>query len=147
MLSDAPAMLLGGVSDLWQREILGIGPNGHDKGKGGKFLLLPPHHTDSVPKGYIAVTSRTYAVILGVRGFQTPGSGTKKTVALMKGMRIYPLSQSAHPPATVFINSIAIASGSGHSSVALRAGIRGLRQHRSPCRIRLHRDWHVAGHG
>ena len=101
---EAPAMLLGGASDLWQREILGIGPNGHDKGKGGKFLLLPPHHTGSVPKGYIAVTSRTYAVILGVRGFQTPGSGTKKTVALMKGMRIYPLSQSAHPPATVFIN-------------------------------------------
>ena len=40
-ISDAPAMLLGGVSDLWQREVIGIGPTGHDKGKGGKFLLLP----------------------------------------------------------------------------------------------------------
>ena len=39
---EAPAMLLGGMSDLWQAEILGIGPTGADKGKGGKFLLLPP---------------------------------------------------------------------------------------------------------
>jgi hypothetical protein len=32
---EAPAMLLGGIFDLWQREIMGIGPTGADKGKGG----------------------------------------------------------------------------------------------------------------
>ena len=37
-------MMLGGISDLWQREIMGIGPTGIDKGKGGKFLLLPPDY-------------------------------------------------------------------------------------------------------
>ena len=41
---EAPPMLLGGISDLWQREIMGIGPTGRDQGKGGKFLLLPPDH-------------------------------------------------------------------------------------------------------
>jgi len=46
---DAPAMLLGGISDLWQREVMGIGPTGHDKGKGGKFLLLPPDHKAPCP--------------------------------------------------------------------------------------------------
>ena len=44
-------MLLGGISDLWQREIMGIGPTGRDKGKGGKFLLLPPDHDGAVPDG------------------------------------------------------------------------------------------------
>jgi hypothetical protein len=46
---EAPAMMLGGVSDLWQREVVGIGPTGVDKGKGGKLLLLPPDYTGSVP--------------------------------------------------------------------------------------------------
>ncbi len=100
---EAPAMLLGGISDLWQREVMGIGPTGHDKGKGGKFLLLPPDHTGAVPDGYMTAKSQTYGVVLGVRGFQSAG-GTAQAVSLMKTTRIYPLSQAAKPPANVFVN-------------------------------------------
>ena len=57
-------MLLGGISDLWQREIMGIGPTGRDKGKGGKFLLLPPDHDGAVPDGYMTAKSQTYGVVL-----------------------------------------------------------------------------------
>ena len=67
---EAPAGLLGGISDLWQREIMGIGPTGRDKGKGGKFLLLPPDHDGAVPDGYMSAKSQTYGVVFGVRGFQ-----------------------------------------------------------------------------
>ena len=102
---EAPAMLLGGMSDLWQREIMGIGPTGADKGKGGKFLLLPPDHDGPVPDGYMAAKAGTYAVVFGVRGFQEQGGGTDKAVGLMKTTRIYPLSQAAKPPATVFVNA------------------------------------------
>ena len=70
---EAPAMLLGGISDLWQREIMGIGPTGRDQGKGGKFLLLPPDHDGAVPDGYMAAKSQTYGVVFGVRGFQSAG--------------------------------------------------------------------------
>jgi hypothetical protein len=101
---EAPAMMLGGISDLWQREIMGIGPTGHDKGKGGKFLLLPPDHDGPVPDGYMAAKATTYGVVFGVRGFQGPGGGTDKAVALMKTAKVYPLSQAANPPATVFFN-------------------------------------------
>ena len=69
---EAPAMLLGGISDLWQREILGIGPTGHDKGTGGEFLLLPPDHRGGVPDGYMTAKSQTYGVVLGMRGFNPP---------------------------------------------------------------------------
>ncbi len=100
---EAPANLLGGLSDLWQREIMGIGPIGRDHGKGGKFLLLPPDHDGAVPDGYMAAKSQTYGVVCGVRGFQSAG-GTAQAVSLMKTTRIYPLSQAASPPATVFIN-------------------------------------------
>ena len=64
-------MLLGGISDLWQREIAGIGPTGRDKGKGGKFLLLPPDHAGEVPDGFITAKSQTYGAVFGVRGFQS----------------------------------------------------------------------------
>ena len=94
---EAPAMLLGGMSDLWQREIMGIGPNGQDKGKGGKFLLLPPDHDGPVPDGYLVGRASTYGVVFGVRGFQVDGK-PDKAAALMKGTRVYPLSQSANPP-------------------------------------------------
>ena len=100
---EAPPGLLGGMSDLWQREIMGIGPTGRDQGKGGKFLLLPPDHGDAIPDGYMAATSRTYGVVFGVRGFQSAG-GTAAAVALMKTTRIYPLADASRPPATAFVN-------------------------------------------
>jgi hypothetical protein len=102
---EAPAMLLGGISDLWQREIAGIGPTGRDKGQGGKFLVLPPDHSGPVPDGYMSAKSQTYGVVLGVRGFQAPGGGTDKAAALIKTTRVYPLSQAGAPPATVFVNA------------------------------------------
>ena len=42
---EVPPMMLGGMSDMWQLELAGIGPPGLDKGKGGKFLLLPPGYS------------------------------------------------------------------------------------------------------
>ncbi len=103
LVIEAPAMLLGGVSDLWQKEIMGIGPTGIDKGKGGKFLLLPPDYAGPVPEGYLSAKASTYGVVLGVRGFQVDGK-PDKAVGLMKTTRIYPLAQAAYPPAMTFVN-------------------------------------------
>jgi hypothetical protein len=100
---EVPANMLGGFSDLWQRQIVDIGLTGADKGKGGKFLLLPPDHTGAPPAGYLAAKASTYAVVFGVRGFQVDGK-PDKAVALIKTTRIYPLSQAGSPPATKFVN-------------------------------------------
>ncbi|MBK5049377.1 DUF1254 domain-containing protein [Paraburkholderia domus] len=100
---EAPPMLLGGASDLWQNELIGIGPTGADKGKGGKFLFLPPDYTGTVPKGYIVARSPTYKVVFGVRGFLVDGK-PDKAVALMKSTKIYPLAQVSKPPAMTFVD-------------------------------------------
>ena len=100
---EVPAMMLGGIADLWQRSIMDIGLTGVDKGKGGKLLLLPPDYTGSAPEGYLAAKASTYRVTLGVRGFQVDGK-PDKAVALMKTTRVYPLSQAANPPAMTFVN-------------------------------------------
>jgi hypothetical protein len=100
---EVPAMMLGGASDLWQGEVMGIGPTGIDKGQGGKLLLLPPDFRGAAPSGYLSAKSSTYGVVLGMRGFQVKGK-PDAAVALMKTTRIYPLSQAAKPPKVEFVN-------------------------------------------
>ncbi|SEW52828.1 DUF1254 domain-containing protein [Chitinophaga arvensicola] len=100
---ELPAMMLGGISDMWQNELAGIGPTGADKGLGGKFLLLPPGYSGKVPGGYITLKCTTFKVSLGVRGFMQDGK-PDKAVALMKTTKIYPLSAATNPPATSFVN-------------------------------------------
>jgi hypothetical protein len=100
---EIPPMMLGGISDMWQNEIAGIGPTGEDKGKGGKFLLLPPGYSGSIPDGYMVLKCTTFSMSLGVRGFLQDGK-PDKAVALMKTAKAYPFSQASNPPAMVFAN-------------------------------------------
>jgi hypothetical protein len=100
---EAPPGLLGGFSTMWQQALINVGPTGVDKGKGGKFLLLPPDYEGEAPAGYFAAKSPTYGVWFGVRGFLVNGK-PDQAVALMKTMRIYPLARAGDPPATAFLN-------------------------------------------
>ena len=64
MLEIPPAgegVIVGSVDDAWQTAIEDVGPAGRDKGRGGKYLILPPGHRDAVPSGYIALRPETYA--------------------------------------------------------------------------------------
>ncbi len=100
---EVPAMMLGGFSDMWQTEVAGIGPTGEDKGKGGKFLLLPPGYSGNIPDGYMVLKCTTFGMLLGVRGFLQDGK-PDKAVVLMKTTKVYPLSQVSGPPAMAFVN-------------------------------------------
>lgn len=103
VIVQVPPMMLGGFSDMWQSEIANIGPTGMDKGKGGKYVLLPPDYSGAIPKGYMVLKSTTFKVVLGVRGFLQDGK-PDKAAALMKTARIYPLSKVSSPPAMEFVN-------------------------------------------
>ena len=52
--------ITGSVDEAWQTAIEDVGPAGVDKGKGGKYLILPPGYKEPVPEGYIAMPSGTY---------------------------------------------------------------------------------------
>jgi hypothetical protein len=54
------ASITGSIDDAWQTALEDVGPAGVDKGKGGKYLILPPGYKDKVPGGYIALPSETY---------------------------------------------------------------------------------------
>ena len=52
--------ITGSIDDAWQTALEDVGPAGVDKGKGGKYLILPPGYKDKAPEGYIALQSPTY---------------------------------------------------------------------------------------
>jgi hypothetical protein len=100
--------ITGSVDDCWQTAIEDVGPAGLDKGKGGKYLILPPDYTDKAPSGYVALQSYTYEGYALLRSILKSSSDVDiaKAVAYGKQIKLYPLSQSAHPPATQFVDAI-----------------------------------------
>ena len=100
---EAPPHMLGFLQDGLQRYLADIGPLGVDKGKGGKFLILPPNFSGTVPEGYFVARSPTYSVAFAVRGFQVEGK-TDQAVGLMKQIKVYPLANASSPPPMEFMN-------------------------------------------
>jgi hypothetical protein len=100
--------ITGSVDDCWQTAIEDVGPAGVDKGKGGKYLILPPNYEDNVPSGYIALHSYTYEGYALLRSIvkSTDEADIAKAVGYAKRIKLYPLSQAAHPPETQFIDAI-----------------------------------------
>jgi hypothetical protein len=98
----------GSVMNYWQAAIEDIGPGGVDKGKGGKYLVLPPAFDKSkVPPGYIAMPSDTFQGYALVRSVLKSGSeaDVAKAVAYARRMKLYPLSQAANPPPATFVDA------------------------------------------
>ncbi len=100
---EVPAALLVGVNDLSQGDLFSIGALGADKGRGAKLLLLPPDDTGAPPAGYLAKKSRTFSALLDVRGSLVDGKPAK-AVALMKLLKIYPLTKAAHQGEMTVVN-------------------------------------------
>ena len=67
-------MIVGSIDDAWQTALEDVGPAGVDKGKGGKYLILPPGYKDKVPDGYIALPSETYTGFVILRSNLKSGS-------------------------------------------------------------------------
>ena len=59
---EIPPGMLGFLDDAWQRFVGNMGVTGPDKGKGGKYLLLPPGYTGDVPEGYFILKPKTATI-------------------------------------------------------------------------------------
>jgi hypothetical protein len=74
MVIETPPNVLGFINDAWFQYVTDFGNAGPDKGKGGKFLILPPGYEGDVPKGYHVAKTPTYGNWVIWRGFQVDGS-------------------------------------------------------------------------
>lgn len=103
MVIETPPNVLGFIDDAWFKYVVDFGNAGPDKGKGGKFLILPPGYKGEVPKGYHVAQSNTYGNWVVWRGFQVDGSTKPAVDATKKQFRMYPLSKKNNPPKMTFV--------------------------------------------
>ena len=104
----AAGSITGTIMDCWQAVLEDVGPAGVDKGKGGKYLILPPDYKGTVPDGFIALPSGNYQGYALLRSILKSGSDADmaKAIAYGKRIKLYPLSQAANPPPTMFVDAI-----------------------------------------
>ncbi|WP_312010030.1 DUF1254 domain-containing protein [Bradyrhizobium australafricanum] len=102
--------ITGTITDAWQVALEDVGPAGADKGKGGRYLILPPGYSKNVPEGYIVLRSPTNAVTGLFRSNIGRGSDADiaKAVDYGKRIKLYPLSGAASPPPTTFIDALGV---------------------------------------
>ena len=99
-------MVLGLANDMWYRFVINIGVVGPDKGKGGKYLFVPPGYKGTLPKsGYFIVKPRTFNLFAGWGSFLVDGSPKPGVEATKKYAKIYPLADAGKPaPSLTFAN-------------------------------------------
>jgi hypothetical protein len=113
LVIEAPPKILGLVDDFWYRWVADIGATGQDGGRGGRYLILPPNYTGTVPEGYLVVRARTFGNWFSFSSLILDG-GQKPSVELIrKKLRIYALGDAAHPPLMNFVD----ASGQPFSTI------------------------------
>ena len=97
----------GNIVTFWQASLEDIGPEGLDRGRGGKYLILPPDYKGATPAGYYPLQSDTFGGYALLRStlISHSDADVAKSVAYGKKTRIYPLSQASHPPDTIFTDA------------------------------------------
>lgn len=96
----------GSIVNAWQQPLEDIGPPpGADKGKGGKYLLLPPGFKGDVPEGYIALQSDTIELGFAFRPRLYKGATDADAEKYAHTIKIYHLSEAANPPATKYLDA------------------------------------------
>jgi hypothetical protein len=104
LVFETPPNVLGVIDDHWFQYVADFGRVGPDKGKGGKFLLLPPGYKGEVPEGYFVLRSRTYGNVVFWRGFIMNGSTAPAVESSKKFAKVYRLADAKNPPPMKFIS-------------------------------------------
>ncbi len=118
----------GTVNDAYFRFVTDMGAPGPDRGAGGKYLILSPDYDGPLdpPVGgmkatvdgetYFVSKSTSYVNWLILRGFLVDGKPDAATAMFEGGLRVYPLSKKASPPAMEFTNASGIPFNTIHAN-------------------------------
>ena len=106
----------GTVNDAYFRFVIDMGAPGPDRGKGGKYLILPPGYKGTIPEDYFAVESPTYVNWVPLRGFLVDGKTDAAVAMWTKGLKIYPLTQKENPPKLEIVNGSSVVMNTIHAN-------------------------------
>jgi len=94
---EIPPGMYGTANDGLFKFLVDFGFVGPDKGKGGKYLFVPPDSKDKTPKGYFEIKSPSYRIWVMMRGFGEVGLGDQAVEWFRKNLRVYPLATGPRP--------------------------------------------------
>lgn len=102
--AESGASFNGNIVNAWQLPLEDAGLLGIDKGKGGKFVILPPDYKDKLPDGFIPLQSEVYGGYMLFRSNLKSHSDAdvQASIDYGKKLKIYPLSAAGNPPETIF---------------------------------------------
>jgi len=106
----------GTVNDAFFRFVVDMGAPGPDRGKGGKYLILPPGYEGNVPEGYYVAKSRSYINVFVLRGFLVEGKPDAAANKFSEEVKIYPLAEKDNPPEMVVISGSDVHYNTIHSN-------------------------------
>ena len=94
---EIPPGMYGTANDGLFKFLVDFGFVGPDKGKGGKYLFVPPDSKDKTPKGYFEIKSPSYRIWVMMRGFGEVGLGDQAVDWFRKNLKVYPLATGPRP--------------------------------------------------
>ena len=105
---EVPPGVMGPIDDHRFLFLADVGPTGQDRGKGGKYLLLPPGYDGDVPAGYFVVQAETYMGFSFLRAnADKVGFGDKALKFYRKNAKVYPLSSGPQEPRVMNVTGLA----------------------------------------
>lgn len=100
----------GTVDDAFFRFVIDVGIPGPDRGKGGKYLIVPANYAGVLPKDkkdggdYYIARSPSFINVLVLRGFLVDGKPDAASKLFREGLKIYSLAKANNQPKMEFFN-------------------------------------------
>ena len=99
--------IFGTLLDAWQRPLDDVGAVGRDRGRGAKYLLIPPNYDGPLLRNALIYEQETHHGFMILRPIMAGGATPEnlaKAVELTKQVKIYPLSEADNPPAMTYVD-------------------------------------------
>ena len=102
--------LAGSIMTAWQLPVVDVGPDGEDKGKGGRYLIQSPDWDGPPPHGGILLAIDTYSGVAVLRSHLASHSeeDIAKAIAYGKRIKVYPYAVVDTPPPTKFSDAAGV---------------------------------------
>ncbi|MDG2206339.1 MAG: DUF1254 domain-containing protein [Pirellulales bacterium] len=106
----------GTVNDAFFRFVTDMGAPGPDRGKGGKYLILPEGFEGDVPEGYFVASSPSAVNWLILRGMLKDGKPDAASKNFREGLKVYPLKAKENPPKMEFMEASEVPFNTIHAN-------------------------------
>ena len=99
--------IFGTIMDAWQRPIDDVGAAGRDRGRGGKYLLIPAGYDGPLLPGAYVYEQRTNYGFAVLRPIIPDASdeNVAKAAAFAQRIKVYPLSAAGNPPKMNYVDT------------------------------------------